>query len=66
MKKLINQRMADWQCSRLEAIVSLNLGEHSAAAKRCIEKRTQRLELIKSGIDFCNACKIVKNNEKKF
>lgn len=34
--------------TRLEAIASLNLGERSEAAKRCIIKRAKRLQILNS------------------
>ena len=45
--------------SRLEVISNMNLGPRSDAAKRVIEKRNRRKELIESGFSFDIACVIV-------
>ena len=47
--------------SRLSVIQSLNLGERSEAAKRCLEKRYRRLELMSMGHSFEISCLIVNN-----
>lgn len=64
-EKMIIDRMASWNCSRLEAIASLDFGLRSEAAKRCLIKRARRKELIESGIDAQTACLIVEreNND---
>jgi hypothetical protein len=45
--------------ARLEAIASLNLGERSEAARRVLEKRGRRKELMEMGFDFQSAVLIV-------
>lgn len=48
---------------RLQAIASMALGERSEAAKRVIDKRHRRLELINNGIDV-ETVKIIVAHEK--
>lgn len=61
-EKMIIDRMKSRDCSRLEAIASLDFGLRSEAAKRCLVKRARRKQLIESGIDTQTACLIVKEN----
>lgn len=44
---------------RLHAIASLDLGERSEAAKRALDNRYRRKELIDKGITHEHACLIV-------
>jgi len=45
--------------NRLRAIASLDLSERSAAAKRALNKRTQRKELMQKGLPFERACRVI-------
>jgi hypothetical protein len=44
---------------RLQAIANLDLGERSESAKRVLEKRCFRKDLIDKGLTFENVCLIV-------
>ncbi len=44
---------------RLEVIAQLNMGSRSEAAKRVLEKRAARVELMQKGLSFSQACMIV-------
>lgn len=59
IEKVIQDRIASTGQSRIEVISKLDLGERSEAAKRVLEKRYRRLELISKGFSFLESCLIV-------
>ena len=44
---------------RLKAIASSNIEEQSEAAKRCLEKRARRKDLMLLGMSFHTSCLVV-------
>lgn len=48
---------------RLNAISCLNLGERSDAARRVLDKRHNRIDLMNKGLTFEDACLIVNKRE---
>jgi hypothetical protein len=49
---------------RLQAIAWLNLGARSEAAKQVLRNRERRIELMKWGLTFSEACLIVNIEQK--
>lgn len=49
---------------RLQAIAGLNLGARSEAAKQVLKNRERRIQLMKCGLTFSDACLIVNIEQK--
>jgi len=58
VETMIHKYMQDNNCSRLEAIANLNLGERSEVAIRLLYKRHIRNILTKIGVDTATTIKI--------
>jgi len=59
IEKRITNLMEENNFSRLEAIVMMDLGVRSEAARRVLEKRSRRKELMSFGLTFEQACLVV-------
>ncbi len=56
---VINEKIKQTGKSRLEIISNLNLGDRSASARKALDKRFRRKELMEYGYSFEVACLIV-------
>ena len=65
IEKEIQSRIEYTGYSRLDVIANMNLGRRSEAARRALQNRTRRKELMDSGMSFETACLVVNTENER-